>query len=87
MARRLCIRGHVQGVGFRYALMEQAERLGLSGWVRNCRDGTVEAVADGTPDAVEALIRWAHRGPPSAVVSAVNVDEDSGHYDTFEMRT
>jgi len=58
VAKHLKISGRVQGVGFRYSMSEEAERLGVTGWVRNRRDGTVEAVIDGTPDAVEAVLAW-----------------------------
>ncbi|HZE09988.1 MAG TPA: acylphosphatase, partial [Burkholderiales bacterium] len=71
MAKHLLISGRVQGVGFRYAMGEEAERLGATGWVRNRRDGTVEAAVDGAPEAVDALISWARRGPPSARVTGV----------------
>lgn len=80
MARRLRIAGRVQGVGFRDALCGEAARLGVRGWVRNRRDGTVEALADGSEAALAALIRWAHRGPPAAWVESVTVvetDEDA----------
>ena len=67
------IHGRVQGVGFRYALVDEAERLGLSGWVRNRRDGSVEALVHGMPETCEALIAWARRGPPAARVTRVDV--------------
>lgn len=70
-ARRLLVSGLVQGVGFRDALRRQALRLGLSGWVRNRGDGTVEAVAVGDDAALDALKRWAQRGPAAARVDAV----------------
>lgn len=70
-ARRLVIRGLVQGVGFRYATCVEARRLGLRGWVRNRADGSVEAVAAGNDAALQALERWAHRGPRAARVDAV----------------
>ncbi|MBI2308932.1 MAG: acylphosphatase [Rhodocyclales bacterium] len=70
-ARRLRVRGSVQGVGFRWSLCAEAEVLGLDGWVRNRRDGSVEALLQGAPEAVAALVAWAHRGPPAARVSAV----------------
>ncbi|MGE0357487.1 MAG: acylphosphatase [Burkholderiales bacterium] len=81
--RRLRIHGLVQGVGFRYALEREARRLGLAGWVRNRRDGTVEAVVQGHAPAVEALVAWAHRGPPSARVARVEVTEDGGGFTDF----
>jgi acylphosphatase len=86
MAKHLVISGRVQGVGFRYSMAEEAERLGLTGWVRNRRDGTVEAVIDGQAAAVEALLAWARRGPPSARVSDLTVSESGGTFARFEMR-
>jgi len=86
MAKHLLISGRVQGVGFRYSMSEEAERLGATGWVRNRRDGTVEAVVDGAPEAVDALISWARRGPPSARVTGVEVSEIPGSFERFEMR-
>ena len=70
-ARHLSIHGHVQGVGFRWSLSTEAKALGLSGWVRNRRDGTVEALVCGTPEAVEAITIWAHQGPSTAHVERV----------------
>lgn len=69
----LVVSGRVQGVWFRGSMQEAAERLGVSGWVRNRRDGTVEAEAEGERGAVEALVAWAHKGPPGARVDAVDV--------------
>ena len=86
MAKHLLISGRVQGVGFRYAMAEEAERLGATGWVRNRRDGTVEAVVDGTEDAVAALIAWARRGPPAARVTGVRISEAQESFERFEMR-
>ena len=68
--RQIRVNGRVQGVGFRYALRDEAQRLGLAGWVRNCADGSVEAVVQGEAHAVEALLRWARRGPRAARVEA-----------------
>jgi acylphosphatase len=65
------IRGHVQGVGFRYATQQEAQRLGLNGWVRNCPDYTVEARATGNNDLLDALEQWLHHGPPGAKVEQV----------------
>jgi acylphosphatase len=86
MVRRLHIFGQVQGVGFRYHLGEQARRLGISGWVRNRRGGSVEAVIEGTPEAVEALLVWARRGPPAAQVERVEVSAAEGTFADFELR-
>ena len=68
---RLRISGRVQGVGFRYAMQNEATRRGLNGWVRNRSDGTVEALVQGDAVAVDALVDWARRGPPGARVDAV----------------
>ncbi len=65
------ISGRVQGVWFRGWTCEQARALGLSGWVRNRRDGSVEAVFSGTSDAVHLMIERCHEGPPAARVDAV----------------
>ncbi|MFC5300019.1 acylphosphatase [Azospira restricta] len=72
--RRLRVYGVVQGVGFRWSLCAEAQALGLVGWVRNRRDGSVEALAQGEAAAVAALVAWAHRGPPAARVSAVETE-------------
>jgi acylphosphatase len=80
----LTIRGRVQGVGYRYWMASEAGRLGLSGWVRNRRDGCVEAVVQGPRDAVEAMRRWASQGPPSAVVSGVDATPAEGDFERFE---
>ena len=72
---KLRIRGVVQGVGFRYAMREEALRLGVSGWVRNRADGSVEALLQGEPQAVEALVAWARNGPPAARVLEVQASE------------
>jgi acylphosphatase len=68
----LSIRGLVQGVGFRDAFSLQALQRGVDGWVRNRRDGSVEAVIQGNARAVEALIRWTHQGPPAARVDQLD---------------
>lgn len=88
ITRQLRILGQVQGVGYRDALRHEAERLGVTGWVRNCRDGTVEAVVQGAPERVEQLIAWARRGPPAARVDDLRVadDGDAHRYTRFERR-
>jgi acylphosphatase len=69
----IVVSGRVQGVAFRIATVEEAQRLGLAGWVRNLRDGRVEAVAEGERPKVEALVAWCHHGPPPARVTEVQV--------------
>jgi acylphosphatase len=86
MAKHLLISGHVQGVGFRYSMAEEAERLGVTGWVRNRRDGTVEAVVEGDAHALEAILAWARRGPRGARVTEVRASEIAGSFERFEMR-
>ena len=73
VTRLLQISGRVQGVGFRYSMQQEATRLGLSGWVRNRRDGSVEALVQGSDEAVAALVAWARRGPAGASVTALQV--------------
>ena len=70
---RLQVHGRVQGVFFRGSMVEEARRSGVGGWVRNRRDGTVEAVIEGTRSAVDRLIVWAHGGPPGALVTEVEI--------------
>lgn len=86
---RLEIRGLVQGVGYRWAMVEQARRLGLRGWVRNRRDGSVEALAAGPAAAVERLAAWAGQGPPASRVDHVErfaASADDGLGDGFAQR-
>ena len=84
LTRRLLIDGRVQGVGFRWALSAEATALGLKGWVRNRRDGSVEALIHGATDAVEALTAWAWHGPSSARVDRVLSNDEPGAADEFE---
>jgi acylphosphatase len=72
----LQISGLVQGVFFRESARREAARLGLSGWVRNRTDGSVEAVAEGAPDALDAFVTWCRRGPPQARVEHVQVQDE-----------
>jgi acylphosphatase len=77
----LRVSGRVQGVGFRYALQREAFARGLTGWVRNRRDGTVEAVLQGEAAAVEAAQAWARRGPPAGRVDRVDIQAAQGEFD------
>jgi acylphosphatase len=86
VTRHLLIRGRVQGVGFRFTMQRKARELELTGWVRNRNDGSVEAVIQGASAAVETMIAWARRGPPSALVAGVEVSDVSGDYAGFEAR-
>jgi acylphosphatase len=85
VVRRLVIKGRVQGVGFRYALADEARALGLHGWVHNCRNGDVEAIVAGPAQSVDAIIAWARKGPPAAKVSAVSVEPAAGEFTGFEI--
>jgi acylphosphatase len=71
IARQLIIRGRVQGVGYRMTMAEVAGALGVAGWVRNRRDGTVEALVQADDALVERLLAWCRRGPPGARVTAI----------------
>jgi acylphosphatase len=78
IARRIHIKGRVQGVWYRGWTVDQARALGLDGWVRNRHDGSVEAVAAGPAARVEELIARCHQGPPAARVDSVTVEETPG---------
>ena len=82
---RLEIRGWVQGVGYRWAMVEEARRLGIRGWVRNRRDGSVEAVVAGSPESTDRIVDWARRGPQAAEVASVAVFPGDGTFDSFEQ--
>jgi len=84
MVKHLKISGSVQGVGFRYYMYHEARKLGVTGWVRNCRDGSVEATVSGPREAVEKIISWARRGPPAAEVKHVETSDGSGEFDRFD---
>jgi acylphosphatase len=74
--RRVIVRGHVQGVFFRDTARRLAGRHGVSGWIRNNWDGTVEAAFEGEPDAVERMIAFCREGPRGARVDTVDVHEE-----------
>ena len=86
----IVVRGHVQGVGFRWALRREAERRGVTGWVRNRRDGAVEARITGEETDVDAVVAWARHGPPLAHVERVDATRveagDGADGPGFEIR-
>lgn len=87
VTRHLFIEGRVQGVFYRGSMVTQAKRLGVRGWVRNRRDGRVEAVLQGPAEAVQQLIDWAHRGPEHARVTGVQVSvAEAEAFDGFAQR-
>lgn len=90
MHRRMRITGRVQGVGFRWSAIAEAERCGVSGRIRNLDDGSVEADATGEPDAVEHFTEWMRVGPPGARVDDVEIEElldhDQGGSDGFRIQ-
>ena len=81
---RLQIRGVVQGVGYRWSMVQEARRLGVRGGVRNCRDGSVEAIVTGSRKSLDQIIDWARKGPPSAAVTRVDVLAGEGAFESFE---
>lgn len=84
--QHLLIQGRVQGVWFRESMRREAEQLGVTGWVRNTPDGAVEAVVQGQDEAVDALIAWAHAGPPMARVERIILTDTQGQFSGFEKR-
>ena len=83
ITRHLRISGRVQGVGYRYYMSRKARQIGITGWVRNRADGTVEAMVCGTPDLVASIVAWAHHGPARAGVAGVDIAEGSGEFAAF----
>jgi len=85
VTRRLRVYGRVQGVWFRESMRQEAQALGITGWVRNRLDGTVEAVIQGEANAVRLLTEWTKRGPSHAEVQRVDeTEEPAGTFTTFE---
>jgi len=82
------ISGRVQGVFFRAGTKEKARESGINGWVRNCFDGSVEAVFEGPKEAVDKMIDWCHEGPLGAMVKDVEVQTENytGEFDGFSIR-
>lgn len=81
----LVIHGRVQGVFFRNSMQREAQDLAVTGWVRNRSDGTVEAMAQGEHAAVDAMVRWAQRGPALAEVARVEIEPGIGYYSSFDI--
>ncbi len=85
---RLKITGRVQGVYFRASACQEAQKLGLTGWVMNCHDGSVELVAEGSSEQIDQFIVWCRRGPSGARVLEVNIrweQAEKGFY-SFSIR-
>ena len=81
---RIC--GRVQGVGFRYSTIMEAQRLGVSGWVRNASNGDVEVWAEGSPEKLAQFLSWLHRGPQYARVDSVEKEDKTPHgYRGFDV--
>ncbi|HUQ77206.1 MAG TPA: acylphosphatase [Burkholderiales bacterium] len=79
--RQIRVKGRVQGVGYRDALRDEAQRIGVTGWVRNRADGSVEALLQGDAVSVERLIDWARRGPILAEVRSVDDEAPEPRFD------
>jgi len=82
------IYGIVQGVGYRYSTYRKALQLGITGWVRNKSDGSVEAVFEGSHEKLEEMLSWCRKGPIGAHVSEIDVQWEEGdeRYNNFEIR-
>lgn len=85
---QMTVHGRVQGVGYRYNTLQIAQDLGITGFVRNRADGTVEIIAEGTDEQLNALLDWAHRGPSGASVTQVDVikSADQNRFDRFTIK-
>lgn len=83
----IIVKGLVQGVFYRYNTMMVAKSLGLTGWVRNLRDGSVEIVCEGESEKIDSLIKWCWKGPSGARVDdvAVTREEYKGEFQSFEI--
>ena len=84
----LLISGRVQGVAFRYYTQDNAQSLGVKGWVRNCWDGKVEVIVEGEEGKVKKLINWCYQGPGSAIVEKVGIEWEKyrGEFNSFGIR-
>ena len=79
------VTGRVQGVGFRAFVATSAGFIGVTGWVCNCFDMSVEAMVQGTPEALDAIIAWVQHGPETARVESVEIEEGEGNFTRFEI--
>ncbi len=84
--RHLLISGRVQGVGFRYSMAAQARLLGVRGWVRNRRDGSVEAMIAGDAGQIEQMLAWCHTGPAGSAVEKVSIQPGHDEFAGFEIK-
>lgn len=87
MAKKIIIYGEVQGVGFRYSMLTAAQKIGITGWVRNNRNGTVEALVQGAPSQVDEILEWAQNGPSTSSVDRIEVfdQNDDPHLIQFTI--
>jgi acylphosphatase len=85
---RVIVKGRVQGVYFRASTVQQARHLGLTGWVMNRHEGSVELLAEGRSDRIEELIAWCRQGPPGARVDEVDLQREGfrGEFTEFRIR-
>ena len=83
---KLIIHGKVHGVGFRFSCMEAAYRIGVTGFVKNKKDGTVYVEAEGPEENIEQFIKWCHKGPTWARINKVEIEAgELKGYQTFEI--
>jgi acylphosphatase len=82
------VSGRVQGVFFRQNTLERAKALGLKGWVKNTKDGKVEAVFEGEKEKIEKILEWMRKGPPFARVDGLEIEWENfkGEFEDFEIR-
>lgn len=76
--------GHVQGVFFRESFAQKAGELGITGWIRNLSDGSLEATIQGTEANIDEMIKWARSGPELALVTRIEITEGSGQFHDFK---
>jgi len=83
----IVVHGRVQGVAFRHYTCKQAQQLGVTGWVRNLPDGSVEGLFEGDDSSVAALVEWCRTGPPAAQVDRLKISKStySGEFDSFSI--